>query len=846
MQVSIMYKVQNKKIIRKLAKQTFKYNKTRNITGFLAICLTAILFTTVFSIGMSALNSVQQTTMRQVGTKAHGGFKYLTLPQYEKLKSDPKIKDISYNILVGTAENPQLSKLYTEIRYTEEKSAKWSFSMPTVGRLPKNKNEAATTLQVLDALGVKHKLGETVQFEFTANGIKHKDSFILCGFWNADDVTVANQAFVSYEYAKRIAPVWKNIPDKFGEKSYESGSVNPVLWFSNSFNIERQMQSLKERCGFDEDVKDGVNWAYAGSEIDFTTVLLAIGILILIMLSAYLIIYNIFYISVSRDIRFYGLLKTIGTTNKQLKKIVRKQAEILCLTGIPIGLAAGFLLSFVLMPVVMKTTRIHNYGVSANPIVFIGSALFSFITVMTSCIKPCRYAASVSPVDAIRYTETTAGKKQKKRTNKITPFSMAFDNIKRMPKKTVVVVFSISLSIILLNASVTITHGFDMDKYIQNMVVSDFYITDKTITNPTGGDIKLNSITPEIIETIKKSDEISETGCTYMQQQMHVLSNKAYENAKKICEEYKEELPEKYVGQLIRNIYEKHEIISRVYGIDGIAADKLEIYEGRFDKEKFKSGKYIVVSSFADDGSGHYYEIGDKVTINFGNGKTKEYEVMAIGNIAYALSPQFSNMLDVYFTVYSDEFIAETGEENAMNIAFNAKKNKYSDVEAQVKNYCENINTDLDCKSRSAYIDSFYDAQKMYLIIGGILSFILGLIGLLNFINSMITSISSRQLEFAVLQSIGMTGKQLKKMLIYEGGLHAAASVLFTLSAGNLISYAFVMAISNQMWFFTYRFTVMPLICSTAALVIISVLIPYVCYNRMCRKSIVNRLRICS
>lgn len=839
-----MYKVKNGKIIRKIAIRAFKYNKTRNIIGLLAICLTAILFTSVFSIGISALNSVQQTTMRQVGTQAHGGFKYLTMPQYEKLKSDSKIKDISYNIIVGTAENPELSKLYTEIRYTEEKSAKWSFSMPETGRLPEKENEIATTVQVLDTLGIEHKLGESVPLEFTANGIKHKDNFILCGFRSVDDVTVANQAFVSYEYANKTAPVWQNVPERFGERSYESGSVNPSLWFSNSFDIEQKMEELKERCGFGEDISSGVNWAYAGSEVDITTIFLILGILLLIMLSAYLIIYNIFYISVSRDIRFYGLLKTIGTTNRQLKKIVRKQAEILCLAGIPAGLILGFLLSYVLVPVVMRTTAIHNYGVQINPIVFIGGALFTFITVMVSCIRPCRYASRVSPIDAVRYTESNTGKRIKKKTGKITPLGMAFDNIKRTPKKALSVILSISLSVILLNAAVTISRGFDMDKYIQNMVVSDFYITDKTVTSPIGGERKLDSITPEIINDVKNFAGISEIGCTYMRQQMHSLSDMAYENTKKICEEYKENLPEKYVGQQIRDVYEKHEIISSIYGVDGIAGDKLEIYEGELDMKRFKSGNYIIVSSFADDGGGHYYDIGDKVTIDFGNGKSKEYEVMAIGNITYALSPQFSYLLGVDFIVYSDEFISQTGEVNALNIAFNAKDGEYDRVEEQVKNYCENINSGLDFKSRSTYTDSFHDAQNMYLIIGGVLSFILGLIGLLNFINSMITSISARQHEFAVLQSIGMTGGQLEKMLICEGGLYAAVSVGFTLTAGNLISYALIMAIANQMWFFTYHFTVIPLIYSVAVLAAASLAIPIVCYNKMCKASIVNRLRV--
>ena len=161
-----------------------------------------------------------------------------------------------------------------------------------------------------------------------------------------------------------------------------------------------------------------------------------------------------------------------------------------------------------------------------------------------------------------------------------------------------------------------------------------------------------------------------------------------------------------------------------------------------------------------------------------------------------------------------------------------------------MKNYCENINSDLDFKSRSTYENSFRSAQNMFLIIGSILSFILGLIGLLNFANSMITSISARQHEFAVLQSIGMTGKQLKKMLISEGGLYAAVSMIFTLTAGNLISYALIAAISNQMWFFTYHFTVTPLIYSALALAVISSLIPVVCYTKMCKTSIVDRLRV--
>ncbi len=79
-------------------------------------------------------------------------------------------KDISYNIIIGFAENEALNKTYTEIRYTEEKSAKWGFCAPTTGTLPVKKMDVATSTKVLNALGLPHELGVQVPLQFTANG----------------------------------------------------------------------------------------------------------------------------------------------------------------------------------------------------------------------------------------------------------------------------------------------------------------------------------------------------------------------------------------------------------------------------------------------------------------------------------------------------------------------------------------------------------------------------------------------------------------------------------------------------------------------------------------------------
>ncbi len=402
-----MITVRNKKAISNLSKKSLRADRRRNIVAVMAIALTCVLFTALFTIGGSMVKSMQQGTMRQVGTSAHAGFKELTQAQYDKLKADPEIKDISYNIYISNADNAGLKKVNTEIRFAEEKDAKWSFCEPTTGTLPKDRLDIATSTAVLDALGVPHKLGSSVPLEFTANGVHYSENFTLCGFWEVDKASPANEAYVSREYCDEVAPVLQKplyeSPNS-GDPSFMAGGINPSIWFGTSWDIDGKVDALMQRCDFDPQyVNSGVNWAYASSSVDLQTIMLVSLVLLLILVSGYLIIYNIFYISVSRDIRFYGLLKTIGTTGRQIKRIVRRQALSLGLVGIPAGLILGWLCGKLLMPVVIESTNLKDfYAISSSPLIFVGAAIFTLLTVYISCIRPGRIAASVSPVEAVR------------------------------------------------------------------------------------------------------------------------------------------------------------------------------------------------------------------------------------------------------------------------------------------------------------------------------------------------------------------------------------------------------------------------------------------------------------
>lgn len=840
-----MFNVNNQKVIRRLSIRSLKNSKTRNIIAVAAIILTTLLFTSVFSVGMSAIDSTQRATMRQVGTSAHAGFKFLTWQQYETLLDDPLIRDISYNIMIGNGENEALKKTYTEIRYTEAKSAKWGFCEPTTGTLPVKKMDIATSTAVLDALGLPHELGVQVPLEFTANGKKYSDHFTLCGFWEQDGAVVANEAFLSKEYCDGVAPVWQTGEEKSFDWTAYSGSVNPSLWFSHSWDLEKQVQELKERCGFDAFVKEGVNWAYASATVDAGTVAMLVSILLVIVLSGYLIIYNIFYISVSNEIRYYGLLKTIGTTNRQLRRIVRRQALLLGAFGIPAGLVAGFLCSMWLVPLVMRISAFRDtFVVSANPVIFVGSAAFALFTVWVSCIRPCRLVSRISPVDAVRYTEQSGMKKKTRRKSRaVHPLSMAYVNIRRTPKKTAVVILSLSLSLILLNGTVTIVRGFDMDKYVKNSIVSDFYMADASMTNPMHMKEIQDGVAPELAEEVGRLGGVTDSGCVYMEEYHHKLEEPALTRAKNNLEEFRDLIRFEDIIEQSQKMLDEHLIYSHLYGIDPFIIDKMELVEGKIDPEKFAGGDYVIATTMTDTGEGKFYEIGDKVTIHFDNGNSKEYEVLALGDVPYALSPQHSHMFEVFFTLPADEFIRQTGISGALKIAFDADPDRYDEVEQWVQDYCEQVDPDMDYRSKSTYVEEFQDTQQMFLLVGCGMSAVLALIGILNFINAIVTSIQTRRREFAILQSVGMTGKQLCTMLVGEGLCYVIGTAFFTLTLGSLMGYGLIYAIANQIWFFTYHFIIAPVLLVLPALFILAALIPSVCYRQMSRRSVVERLR---
>ena len=131
----------------------------------------------------------------------------------------------------------------------------------------------------------------------------------------------------------------------------------------------------------------------------------------------------------------------------------------------------------------------------------------------------------------------------------------------------------------------------------------------------------------------------------------------------------------------------------------------------------------------------------------------------------------------------------------------------------------------------------------MFQLCGGALSFIVGLVGVLNFFNAILTGIIARKREFAVLQSIGMTGRQLKTMLVYEGLFYALGAVAISLVLALALGPVAFTAVEGLFWFFTYRLTLTPFLIVAPVFALLGALVPLAVYRAEARHTVVERLR---
>ncbi len=880
--------VANQKCIRRLSVENMKAARARNLIAILAIALTTVLFTSMFTVVLSINHSFQQANFRQAGGWNHGTFKYMTREQFDEIKTDPLIKQYGLRRFVGMPAGAPFLKSHVEIGYSDANQAHWMYCDPVEGRLPaEGTNEVATDTRVLELLGVEPVLGNEFTLAFNVDGTEVAETFILSGWWEYDEAIVANHVLISHSHAQAIYDQ-AGIGGGIG-KDGMTGSWNMDVMLGSTLHMEQDLNKILKNHGYqnesrslgDNYISIGVNWGYTGAQLadsmDTITVIAIVGLLLIIIFTGYLIIYNVFQISVSNDIRFYGLLKTIGTTGRQLRRIIRQQALLLSLIGIPLGLLIGYGVGVKLTPVILSQLNgVVLDAVSASPLIFVGSALFALVTVVISCRRPGRMVARVSPVEAVRYTKGAANKKtiRKAQSGASLP-KMAWANLGRNRGKTAITVTSLSLAVLLLNMTVTFTKGFDMDKYLAD-VVSDFIVADAGYFQTGNLWSSEGALPEEIISMLEANPGIEAGGRVYGKSSpVEEFVTEDYYRAVNSKWNDKETL-EHAVAFMEKN--EEGLLADRVqlYGMECYALDKLRVLDGDLSK-LHELGRRYVAAVYGEDDYGnaemdsHWAKVGDTVTLRYVTeyeyydprtaeildsahlpddqpyryrAKTYQdidYEVVALITVPHSLSYRYYGADE--FVMNDRTFIQDSGTSNVMYYACDVSDDSTADMEVFLSDLTNEQMPQFDYESKATYVAEFNSFRNMFLMLGGVLSFIVGLVGVLNFLNAILTGILTRHRELAILQSIGMTGKQLKAMLIWEGLYYAlgavAVSLLLSFAVGPLLSNV----LENIFWFFTYRFTVLPILSVAPTFTVLGIAVPLVVYRAVSRYSVVERLR---
>ncbi|MFT8310895.1 MAG: ABC transporter permease [Sporolactobacillus sp.] len=828
-----MIRVGNRKVIRKLAVRSFHAAKTRNIIAVIAIALTALLFTSLLTMGSGMMKSMQRANMILSGGDGQARVNDMTESEYRTISNHSLIKEIAYcRKLADSVDNDSLIKRHTEFWYYDDLGMNDAFVEPTSGDKPQAENEIITDTTTLKLLGVPQKLGAPIKLDFTVHNKKVTRDFVLAGWWKSYPGVQTGTILASRAYVNAHLDELKST---YRKDRSETGTISGIIKFAGTQNIKKDLEKVVTDSGFSMDtnapnyINTGINPLYLSKQttLGVGTVVALSCALLLFVFTGYMIIYNIFQISVLRDMHFYGLLKTIGTTGRQLYAIIGRQAWMLSLIGIPLGLGGGFFVGKARLPTLLAQSSFEGNAVlvSPDPLVFVVAAAFTLITVFISTRKPAKMAAKVSPIEAVRYTDAdlSGGKKRKKKTKNGNPQKrMAWANLGRNKKRTVLVILSLSLSIVLTNTVFNFSQSVDAEHALKNASVSDFSIGQASLLFQYQVNAK-SALSKSFISAVEKQDGFKTGGRQY--------GCKATYTSKTTKQSY--------------NQQQDGSFSTHIYGMDKFPFSRLKLVDGELDKEKLATGKYILEGVWVDS-RGHMdrdsmnHRIGDKVKLH-DNGTI--HEVTVLGHV-------IANEANTYDWVGSCFFLPGavykkvTGNTYAMSYVFDATHDKEAEMEQFLKQYTNRVEPTMSYKSKLTTLAGVTNIKNTIVSIGGTAAFIIGIIGILNFINTILTGILIRRRELAILQSIGMTRKQLVAMLCLEGCYYATFTAVISLLLSLGSSLFIVRPLCDQIWFLNFNFNFWPLIIIFPLLFVLGALIPYAAYRFTGRQNIVERLRI--
>lgn len=838
-----MLKNNNQAVVKRLAKNNLKSNRRRSLSMVLAIMLSSFLLFSVFTVGATYLKMQRQQNIRLNGAEFDAIMYGISEEQKEILEENPTVEHYGVVMVSGVVaeteadKTPGVGLLYADDTYWKKMMAPARKFVK--GHYPVEENEVMVTEDALKKCGFSDKkIGDEITFVYEINEKREAKTFRISGIWDGygdTDNFYMSKAFCDKQ--KLDAVYYGRCHISFCKK-----------WMSDEAQ-QAFIDSMK--------LKKSQRLFYVYEYGNATEIFLGLsGIALVTVLSAYLLIYNIMYLSVAGNIRYYGLLQTIGMTGRQIRQLMQKQ--LLWIGGI--GMLAGILIgagtSFFLIPVVVKTfvsaKEMGAVQVTFHPIIVLLTVLLTGCTVWYAGRKPTKIAVGSSPVEALEYRVVSSVRKRHKTRKGSLIVRMALEQLTRNKKKTMVTMLSLAASLSVFLCLITLLHTQSAREYSYNYMGLDMVLKNDTINNmvlnrAAEGEEQIQGVHPilneELLNEIRQTDGVEEVLPT-----ITVPTIVPWE--KEVTDVWMREFYETWMNIPYEDDIEEYQQHPENFGssLVGITEEDFRALNAEMeqpvDEEAFLSGKTCILYRHGLFGLDEKELRGKQISCEeyVHPENTRTFEIAGMTDVG-----DYVSLLGFPPTmiVIDDVVKAFTEKPIVFRVGIRYAEEYHKETEdAILSNIEESPNkTDFSWDSKIEQAENVKAAQGHMMEIGLGIVLILGIIGVMNYINTSVGNMQSRQKEISIMESVGMTERQVKKMLVWEGIFYTGGVLFLTLTVGIGITYAIYQTMNYmgaKFWF-----PALPFLGATLILFVVCIVVPVWTYQKIEKSgSLVERIRV--
>ncbi|BAH45826.1 putative ABC transporter permease protein [Brevibacillus brevis NBRC 100599] len=822
-------------IVNQLTLRYMKKNKSRTLVTIIGVVISVAMLTAVFSISSSFMDMMQRNAITYSG-KWQAAFLNVTGEDVAVITNTEAIERYDIDQKLGFARLSNSPNSVKPYLYITGHSNHDVVGVSLIdGRLPQNENELALSSEYLRTAGVSLKVGDVVTLNFGDRSLNvdgqsetlgdndvyqskevftptKTKTYTITGIVQApakeQEVMAAYRAFsgLSEGDLEEGSPYTVSVEYKdfkgLGNDIYETSDAIA----SKVSGVKDQVKSNGVKIKYNRDLL-----LYSGISNDShflnTMYLAVLSVGIIILIGSVSLIYNAFAISLSERSRTLGMLSSVGATKQQKRASVFFEAAVIGVIAIPAGLFFGSIgigvTLHLLSPFIQKMLFVSEpIRLVIEPYSMIAVVLFSILTLLISAWLPAVRASKITPITAIRQTKDIEIKGKDVRTSNMTRKLFGFEaelglkNLKRNKHHYRSTVFSLAISVILYLAASSFSlymdksynmaqaplpydlsvnaRGADLERVrsLTNELMSVKNATTKVKTQLIGADLILNE--NEVTTDISSRHTLNPDGKYFMSADIVSLdeaSFAAYLQSAGID-------AKKLEGDEISAILVNRFTLKEEHNFTDIS--QLTVQEGSELPLTLNEGAKVRIASITDKHPPfmlRYQEYAFTVTFVVSERDFDKFRER--GNAM--LSEQVTS--EVQFT---------TEQSAALENEINPIINKYPDVHVYTNNLIEERK---DAMNRATVTSVF--------LYGFVV--LIGLICMANIINTISTGMALRKREFAMLASIGMTPKGMKKMLRFEGFFYGMKSLIYGLPISLCVMFFIYKSFSRN---FEFAFTV--------------------------------------